>query len=289
MVTFNILGDCVSRDMLDSLIGRGMAQVNQYVSFSSPISICSSKANFEINMEDLDNYESSDFRKRCMCLDVNKQTFDYLYDKNSDYLIVDILDARAKMLKNGEHYITVLRMVTDHRESLDKDFGFDKYEDVSPNDITEKEWDDAIDHISHRILEKYSVSQIIINEHYGAEQYVDDNRILPYPEWHLNDVVKYNKLIKQLFDRLKGNLEGAHVIEFPENTIGNGKHRWGRYPLHYADSFYEYGAKAVEMILKRLPYEDERKKLNSLKGEYEVIFGKKILLSQEFEQEYRYR
>lgn len=30
MFTFNILGDCVLRDILDSLIGREIAQVNQF-------------------------------------------------------------------------------------------------------------------------------------------------------------------------------------------------------------------------------------------------------------------
>lgn len=104
MISFNILGDCVSRDIVpqnESLV------VKQYVSFTSPLSLTSPKNIDELLPAHLSEWKGNDFTKRCLRLDFNKQGMDYLFSEGSEYLIIDILDARMKLLQYKNSYYTV--------------------------------------------------------------------------------------------------------------------------------------------------------------------------------------
>ena len=79
MKSFNVMGDCVSRDILQFV---GGVKVLQYHAFSSPVSICSGKSNNIMSLEDLNQNigkEYSGFVKRCIMFDFNKSVMDYIF------------------------------------------------------------------------------------------------------------------------------------------------------------------------------------------------------------------
>lgn len=100
MTSFNILGCCVSRDIVTPLIEKGGFQVLNYCAFASPMSMFSDKGEYEVTLNDLKakDYIPPDFGLRCAAVDISKKTFEFTFSKKADYIIVDVLDARTPMV-----------------------------------------------------------------------------------------------------------------------------------------------------------------------------------------------
>lgn len=280
MISFNIFGDCVSRDILSPIVDQGEVQVLQYLSFTNPISAVSEKRDMEIQIKDLENCAASNFDKRCLCLDFNKTGFDYLFRKKADYLVVDILDSRMPVTKKGDHYISEAAAFVKNRDKLSSVFDICNYTDVDPfEEITKEQWNKAIEKICDQLLYRYSPSQIIINRHFMCDKFYCDNYMASFPDIkteeidYFNPAVFYNsaqgirktnKLAADLFEALCSAIPGCHIIEFPENIIADGKHRWGLSALHYSPVYYEYGSEAVKIICSDLPISKEKSELSRL-------------------------
>ena len=297
MISFNIFGDCVSRDILTPLVERGGVQVLQYVSFSNPFAAVSPKSKNEIQIGNLEKFASTNFDRRCMCLDFNKTGFDYLFKKKADYLIIDILDSRIPLAKNAEHYITQSAIFVKNRNNLDSLFDVGNYVDVDPfEEISMEQWQQVIEQICDKILYHYSPNQIIINKHFMCEKFYGDNYMATFPDIKMEKidyskphtfynsiqgVKKTNKLATSLFEMLCNALRGCHVIEFPENIIADGKHKWGWSPLHYSPIYYEYGAEAIKIICNGYSQEKEKNELARLR---EIYSEKATLQLKTFEK-----
>lgn len=278
MVTFNILGCCVSRIPIETLKKhREDISVNQYVAFVNPFSISSDKGERRLEMDNLSDYNIVNFRKRNLCLDVNKEVFDYLFEKKSDYIIIDLLDSRFPMIKKGEHYITIVPETITRTEKENEKFGWTDYVDVDdPFSISDEEWDRRIDTICSHILEHYRPERIIVNEAYGVLKLVNPQNGAQYnfTNRQIENVSKYNPLVKRLYCRLLRNLKGCHCINFPKRStvFGDSKNKWGTNPLHYWEPYYEYSAQAINLISQQLSEDEERQELRRLKAEYENNF-----------------
>ena len=273
MTSFNILGDCVSRDIVTPLINEDNAVVLQYHAFSNPISLFSGKGKYDICVEDITT-EDSDFRKRCAVLDINKSALDYVFSQNSDYIIVDFLDARLPMLKYGNHLITISNCIRNARNILDARFELSSYEEISPFDFTGEQWEETVIKICDIIKKHYSPEQVILNKHFGVENYIKNGSILPYTKY-LDFIKTFNSLVEKLFKIAESRLPGCHIIDFPRNVLGDGNHQWGLYPLHYYQLYYSYGAKALKVIIQNCSHEEEHKKLEKLKKSFENKFALK--------------
>lgn len=289
MITFNILGDCVSRDILTPLVEGGEAVVYQYVSFASPVSVLSPKSQIELIDSDLLNIKHN-FGRRCMIHDFNKTIFDYLSEKKSDYLMLDIVDARMPLARSGNHVFTQSAAYNAVKYDITAKAG-SEYENISPfDDINDAEWEQAIAAICSKIRQLYSPDSVIINKHFMVKELFDGKNISMFADrktlgdsaykiaydnvgrrefyCSLQGIQRTNILISRLFKILQKNMVGCHVIEFPENVCADVLHKWGVMPLHYVTSYYEYGAEALRIISKRLPTEQEQKCLFDLKENY---------------------
>lgn len=260
-------------------IGGGV-QVLQYVSFTNPISLVSQKSDIYLKVEDLGKYDIANFHKRCFLLDYNKEGMDYLFYQKSDYLLIDILDARMPMLKKDQHYITESVFVVKNRPSLNNQFDVENYNDVNPFcDISDEQWYIAIQTLCNKILKRYSPYQIIINKHFMCDKFCINGGIEHFPQLKKDEIdyinpipffnsdvgiKKTNDLAVKLFENMVDLLPGCHVIEFPDNVVADGKHQWGLNPLHYMPLYYEYGSKALEIICEGNNREKENDKLKEL-------------------------
>ena len=251
--TFNILGDCVSRDILQRGVAAGRFEVKQYVSFISPVSLFSAAA-----PEKLDGVGSlswgSNFARRNLSLDLSKTAFDYLFAEPSDYLVLDILDARMSLMMNDEGAtVTHSNILAKNPTQIEELLGEGWYR-MKFDDIPESEHIAAVEGICERVLEHYSPEQIIVNKHFGVPRYIKDSATLrSFSAQRWKRAQEYNALAATLFGVVEERLAGCHVIEFPEGILATNRNKWGLHPMHFSTSYYDYGTAAVDAIVAAGP------------------------------------
>ncbi len=274
-MTFNIYGCCVSREPVEALIKkRGDIKVNQYVAFINPVSLCSPKNTNPISIDDLNDLPTSGFRKRNLCLDVNGTAFDYLFSKESDYIIVDTWDFRQPMIEKNNCYITIDPTTIKRNNEINTKFGWSEHQHIFYNEINPNQLRIAIDELSRRILEHYKPEQIILMNSYAIPNYYaqEQKKIIFYKRSDLDALDELNLRAKENFERLRSNFGNCHVVDFPRsNTVyGASDAKWGIMFLHYWDLYYEYAADAIDIILHNLPRSEEIDCLLKLKKQYEI-------------------
>lgn len=277
MFIYNILGCCVSRDVFNLLIEQKEAQVLRYI-WSNPISFFSKKPIEKIDENVLGSYDLNGFHKRNLRCDYNKETLDYIFSRKSDYLVIDTLNSRFRLLEKDGHTVSLSNPLfhdSVKREKLMLDFGLGDYKTISAYDISEKEWTTCFEKMIDEILLHYTADQIILFEFYGVERYLtkDKSGSRAFGSESVNQARCYNSLAKKLNEVLKSHIADIHVVEFPENVMAIQGHRLGTHPLHYMDEYYEYAAKAVEIITEKLSINEEKIKISELRDHYSKIFG----------------
>lgn len=271
MNTFSILGDCVSRDIVTPLIDLKRAEVLQYHAFSNPLALFSKKGKQLIKIDHIATNDTN-FRKRCAVHDINKTVFNFVFKTQSDYLIFDVLDARLPLLEKDGHLITLSNCIINARKILNEKFELSAYNQLSSvDDISAKQWETTIIRLCGIIKEHYLPSQIILHKHFGVKEYIANGELKPYTKY-IPFIKSFNGLVKHLFAIIEENLKGCHIIEFPDFVVGDKSHQWGLYPLHYHKLYYEYGAKALEIIVSNLSEEVEYCQLQQLKDRYSEEF-----------------
>lgn len=266
MVSFNLIADCVSRDICNPLIEKGLAQVLQYTAFSNPFSAVAEKG-LEIDYDDLSDYMCHNFEKRSMCHDINKTVFEYAFKKKSDYLIINMDNADRGLLINDKgHVITNNCMVRKNRERLNADYGMGDYVELPLTSITDGMWDEALSKFAERILEYYTPNQIILHKFFAVPEFISKNGQI-YEFANKKFIEFANEIVNKANELIESKLHNPHVIDFPDFVLGDSTHRFGLTPHHYLKEYYEYGAKALEIITEKHPYQQEKSMLLDLKNQ----------------------
>lgn len=288
MYTINIWGNCMTRDIVSPLTKTGKVKVLQYVGggVAHPISAFSLKCDFEIESDRLKEYTGHSFDKRCLCQDINKTCLEYIEQKKADFLLIDMLAIRLNLLKKADSCMVCSYPYLLNKERLRKDYGLEAYEEVSPFEVDEKVWFQYIDKFCQFIARSYSPRQIIYHECFGTHKYIDSQlpHLKSFSKERDANVSKYNELMKKINAYFTSKMEGCHIIRFCDNVISDKAHFLGLHPLHYEKSYYEYGAKAIEVICRDLSDDEERSGLKELKQIYSDKFK---LLNEKLELENR--
>ncbi|MDE7222268.1 MAG: hypothetical protein K2O34_00630 [Acetatifactor sp.] len=284
MVSFNIIADCVSRDICNPLIEKGTAQVLQYTAFSNPFSAVAKKG-LEINYDDLTNYACHNFEKRSMCHDINKTVFEYAFQKKSDYLIINMDNStRALLINDKGHIITNNCMVRKNRERLNADYGMDDYVELPLNSITDSMWDEALSKFAERILEYYTPDQIILHKFFAVPKFISKSGTIN--EFANKKFIKFaNEIVNKTNEIIESKLYNPHVIDFPDFVLSDSSHKFGLIPHHYFNDYYLYGGKALEIIMQKLPAKQEKQMLEDLKNESSSKF--ELILHDYYYKEYK--
>lgn len=273
-MTFNIYGCCVSREPIEALMRkRDDVSVNQYVAFINPIALCSEKNTRKINIDELNDIQTSNFRKRNLCLDINGSAFDYLFAKESDYIVIDTWDFRQPMIEKDGCYITIDPTTIKRNEQLNEKFGWSDHNHIFHYQITDAQYDAAIDELCGRVLQHYKPEQIILMDSYGVQNYFDEKKhtINFYKQIDLDALEKVNARAKANFERLYKNFGNCHIIEFPKNNkvYGASDAKWGIMFLHYWNLYYDYAADAINIAVMGLSKNEESERMDELKSKYE--------------------
>lgn len=266
--TISIFGSCVSRDMFPA--DQEKYQVQQYVSFTSPMSIYQPAGDRHIETEELADFQNAtNFMKRCLMLDHNKESMQYLGARISDYLLLDLADIRLKLLKyDGGNVTTFVNSVLLNAELFKERFG--DYELHSPLTFSEEEWNSCIDWFCEQLQKLYGTNNIILHEFYMAEEYWDKSQqIKRFAENY--EVPQINAMLRRMYDRCKARLEGCHIIRMPEHVLADAFQKWGLHPMHFHEYYYEYAYEALQLITSGCP--DEEKALEALRNQYSERFA----------------
>jgi len=128
-----------------------------------------------------------------------------------------------------------------------------------------------------RLLELYSLKEIIFVDVWHVPFYTDRQSVFLYDDW--GKYMKENERIRIGWEVMKTKLQGCHYIPMPEWVVGDKNHHLGKYPMHYTKDFYEYAFKCIEIISRELGEKEEEKAIGKLHKEYtDWYFGRYFAL-----------
>lgn len=267
METVSIFGSCISRDIF--FANDPNYEVQQYVGFSSPMSIFQTVNEVIDPNEVSERFEGKNFTKRCFVLDHNKTTFSFLRERVSDYFVLDVLDARLKLFRYNDNITTYSNFVYSNQPLLEEKSKFGG-EIISPFGYSDEEWYKCIDWLCEEILKVYNLDQIILHENFLVREFLDKNRqIKPFNLKKMN-IDEANELLAKLIVRLEKNLEGCHILRMPDNVVADVLNKWKLHPAHFHRMYYEYGNKAMQIITGC--YSNEERMLEDLREIYSCKF-----------------
>jgi len=212
---FFIYGSCVTRDAF--ALEHGFELVN-YIA-RSPFGSAFAQVPKDIDVE-LHSIESP-FQRRMVKADVNKQLAGLLRDSEFDYLLVDLIDERIRLMPYQESviaYSTELQKTgaTATSEQLLRIGSEDYYE----------RWKAGLE----RLLAACPASKIIVNRVFWATA-TDDGTELP----NQADIAHHNAVLNRLYADLAAHPE-IRFIDYPERLlVADSKHRWGPAPYHFVN------------------------------------------------------
>ena len=257
MATFNIFGSCVCRD----IFGFHPETEHEVVTFaqsSSPITwfVLNEKPVRALSVEKFkDIVAISNFAKRCIVQDYNKQVQEY-YSKPSDFFITDLVEfARhgvGKEKGKKDHFFTCsdvfLRLyLGGGKGCFDNDI-----EMISPFNIWNNEniltcMQKYADWITNGL--GYSQNRIILIKNKMVNQYSDGKHLYYFDDQAF--IIKVNQLLDKMYNTLQKLLPKCHIIEMPEGVYGEYFHKWGVFPLHFCSEYYDYLHICIDRICNR--------------------------------------
>lgn len=274
-VKFAIFGDCGSQGILDNKEHtRAVGFINWYSLMLNPLQD-------GIFLNTASNIEMSPYSIRNLKLDLRKTALEYLLEEKADYLLIDPNDCRMEMaLSHEKSGYTISGAGGELYDKL-KNCSLKK---VNASEIALEQYEKAAKKICSQIKSVYKMSEIILHVHRIVEDYTDGNKIgkinnEKYPARKKS----VQKVMNQMYDILRKELEGCHVIEFPDYVLADSRHKFGLCGLHYHALYYEYGKAAIKIICEN--HIDEKMLLEYLRDKYSLKFR---MLRDEIENTYHF-
>ena len=273
MITFNILGCCICRDIF-RLNPDEKFKVNKFIQYSNPISTVDEKQNQKrLKSEDLDDVIETGFVKRCLCYDFNKNIMSTIKKNPADYLIIDMCELRypvRKIKTNKEEFFISktkhLPIVLSVAEKLPAFEGLEYFEDFR---VSQEEIDEGLTKYVNFLKSCYSPKKIILIKSYPTHKQINTNS-LAFEEIDPTYTHNLTETFKYANDFVEKNIPGINIIEIPENALGYAGHTLGTDVLHFVDEYYRYLYECICVIVNK--QKDKEEKLKELKSSYFKYF-----------------
>lgn len=235
-----ILGSCVSRDIFD-LAPIDKAQVTRYVARTS---LCSMFA--PPIAEPTDAMKASEkWRERMMVLELTNQSIPYLFSQPCDYVLVDFVDERLGVVRNGN---VCTSMAPFHEFSGFPDINHPDYIKLMPMhkgyvDLWRKGLVKLVE-----AMEAYGMSdKIILNKVYLSATTKEG---VALPQVSQDYVQNMNKFLEEVYGYFQEAFPQARCIEYPKGMICiTNKHQRDVAAFHYDTCVYEHAAQVIASCL----------------------------------------
>ena len=268
-INISVFGCCVSRDSVNA----DHYNVVRSVGFISPYTVLSGNC-VQIDAKKLVEAGASRYLSRNISLDGSKSALLYLGEKKADWLLFDILDSRADILKlnDADSLITANYETKKYRRLIAEMVG--SCEEVNRFSLSEELFEQRLLEELDELVKIYSPEKIIFHKTYAVDDYLSkEGKLVCFP----NDVVvknkKRNEMIARLSEVCERKLSGCHIINAPNGLFSDEEHIWEKHTLHYFAPYYEYVDKAICIIASKLAREREDFCLQSLFKEYNAKFS----------------
>ncbi|WP_240519117.1 DUF6270 domain-containing protein [Bacillus cereus] len=234
LTTIDILGSCVTRDAF-RYDEENIFKINKYYARSSLVSIYSEP--IKITLKDI-NLESQ-FQKRMVYSDLTKDFRKYVKNQVADYFLIDFIDERLSVLKNGDSYFTRSNEFVKAKINL-KGNVLNSVEKMS-------EWKESAQLFSEELRKHFNLDQIILHKAYWKESYIDkDGEVRAFND---DTIAQNNEKLMQYYSLIEENLKGIKTIEV-EELISSEIHIWGLSPFHYQDEYYKEFINQLKVLTK---------------------------------------
>ena len=269
MYNFNILEVCVLRDIFNYVKDDSFS-VKKYAQFISPYTFGNdTKTSIIKDREQLENYinnfDTSNFKKRNLKLDLDKTTFRFIEEYSADYLLIDVACCRYDL-----YYFPDKNIYTTKNDICPQIYNgnFLEYcELVNTDTLSDNVIEESLEKYCSNILSLYKPEQIILFDIKAVSNSLNKAGNIMLKGWDLAE--KYNRRMKKAFDVVKNKLSGCHIVEFPNGILSDESHYLGFAVLHYIPEYYEYAHHALQIILNKLPFDVEKIALHYLRSDYE--------------------
>lgn len=132
-----------------------------------------------------------------------------------------------------------------------------------PWDLSDEQISRYLNIYLDEILKLYPQEKIVFVDVYCVNDYITkDGAIAKFKNCEIFNSL--NSVIKKCSDIVKKRFPNCHRISFPRNVVANENHKWGIHHLHYDTIYYEYAAKAFDLITEKKPFEREKRELAAL-------------------------
>ncbi len=232
----SIFGSCVTRDLFEYDMKKFFS-IEEYIARQSIISFLSTP----ININEHNIQLESDFQKKQLISDLNKNAFQRLKSSASDLLIIDLIEERFKIGKIRKTYFTLSSEFT--QSKLFVDDRIKTYEKKLCNGkiyFKLKDIKKYINNFAKMILEIYLQEQIIIHEVYLANYYLgEDGKKKEFARNYIGYNLRVNKILEYMYACLKQAIPYASVLSISSEYIADEKHKWGLAPMHFQEEYYK--------------------------------------------------
>ncbi|MCD8307459.1 MAG: hypothetical protein LUD51_04435, partial [Clostridia bacterium] len=123
----------------------------------------------------------------------------------------------------------------------------------------------------------YKPEQIIFHMIYHSNAFIDKTGHLRawLPKYKIFDerVKNVNPFLEKVYDYCLSQLEGCHIIRWPDNVLADENHHLGIESLHYNGLYYDYAEQAISIITEKLDRYTEVNELKHLRELYSQKFA----------------
>ena len=255
MTEINILGSCVLRDAFriaseKKINDDSYYTINKFYQFSNPFVYTQKKPKYMLNIEDLAEFEVSNFFKKCVVGDYNKTNLHDICNDGNGWFLFDLAEFRfdvGKIQDRGEDiYVTFTNKFVEMYSYLYPDRDINDY--VKKTDISIESCYEAIDILMELVLERYGQNVIMVND-YLSYQFYNNETNFYYTDNEAYSL-KVNRFLSKLYNYVKNSYSTVKIVEMPKLLVGSLTHKWGKDRLHFLDDYYIYLYRQIDSIIR---------------------------------------
>lgn len=223
MIKVDIFGSCVTRDVFKYNGGENF-KINSYFARSSIVSIYSKP--LKVSLDEI-NLPSA-FQKRMVYWDCNKYFPKFIKSTDANFLIIDFIDERIRLLKTNSSIIT--------RSTEFVKSGLNFKGTILSNEEKLELFRSSINKFIEDVKNAYQAENIILHEAYFKSEYINKNK--ERVKFVDPEIEIQNALLKEYYQALKENIPELKVIKL-DKYISDENHEWGLTPFHYEHDYYQ--------------------------------------------------
>lgn len=243
----SIFGSCVSRDILE-MPSNNFITLKSYIARQSVVSSVSKPIDIPIDDIKLE----SNFQKKMVYNDIAKKTFEILSSDESEFLLLDLVDERLKLVRCNGTIITYSNEIQASQYISDPKFvNLEMRKSVLSRYFLQddlKDLDGYLDMFLSEIIKIYKEENIILHKAYMLDSYISsDNAINSFTLYNLKNNKKINDKLRYMYEYIENKMTNCKVIDICYKYKACENHKWGLSPMHYEEAYYK---ECIEIISK---------------------------------------